>query len=108
MAELEKSGRPLKSVIEDLLRFIGELPLAGHNAAFDYRFLQASCKRLRLTVPPQPSIDSLRIARQKVRNVNSYKLSALAEYFRLEGQASHRALADCYTTYYLLIKLKEL
>ena len=108
MEELESNGRPLEQVIEELLDFIGGLTLAGHNVSFDYRFLQAACKRLNLNVPPQPSIDSLIITRSKVSDANSFKLSALVNHFHIDVQTKHRALADCYATYYLLMKLKEL
>lgn len=108
LADLERSGRPLADVLGELLVFIGDLPLAGHNVSFDYRFLQSACKRFGMPVPPSPIIDSLRLARNRIKDVKSYKLIDLADHFGLDVSNHHRALADCYTTYYLLKNLRNL
>ena len=52
-------------------------------------------------------IDTLMIARRKVLGVPNYKLSTLAEHFRIDIKHIHRALADCYTTHFLFSKLNK-
>ncbi len=101
---VDKYGQSERDVINRLLIFVGDLPLAGHNVSFDYEFLCRSCKRWGLPALPEPCLDSLKLARKKLRGL-PHDLSHLAVYYEIENTGAHRALADCRMTYEVLMRL---
>jgi DNA polymerase-3 subunit epsilon len=85
---------PAAQVMADASRFVGQRPLAAHNAGFDSRFWQAELARAGLAAP-QPFICTLLLARRLYPQAPNHKLGTLVDYHGLPrtGQA-HRALAD--------------
>lgn len=106
--KLEREGRPLHEVLEECLNFIGIDLLVLHNAAFDYGFLQVGCKRVGLLSPRNQCMDTLKLARQKLNQLDSYSLEAISTYFGLDTTGCHRAQKDCELTYGIYQKLKEI
>ena len=106
--ELCEKGVSLASAVSAFFAFIGKDVLVSHNASFDQRFLIAACRQLNLPPFCNRIRDTLALARHKLPNAPNYKLSTLAEYFDIQSGHSHRALADCYTTYSLYLKLNEI
>ncbi len=70
----------------------------AHNASFDLDFLTASMKRLNLPGKTFIYVDTLRLARQKIKEVKWHKLPILKKYLKLEYN-SHLAEDDCYVCY---------
>lgn len=105
--EMQAEGRPLEEVMREFLEFIGQSLLVCHNAGFDQRFLLAACRRCGLPLFRNPFFDTLAAARRKVSGVPDYKLATLASHYSLDVVQPHRALADCYLTYGIYLKLKE-
>ncbi len=103
---VDKYGQSERDVINRLLIFVGDLPLAGHNVSFDYEFLCRSCKRWGFPALPEPCLDSLKLARKKLRGL-PHDLSHLAVYYEIENTGAHRALADCRMTYEVLMRLLD-
>lgn len=81
-------------VMREASRFVGDVPLVAHNAAFDRKFWQAELAQAGLAAP-QPFICTLLLSRRLYPQAPNYKLGSLVDYHRLPrtGQA-HRALAD--------------
>ena len=81
-------------VMREASRFVGDVPLVAHNAAFDRKFWQAELDRGGLAAP-QPFICTLLLSRRLYPQAPNHKLGSLVDYHRLPrtGQA-HRALAD--------------
>ena len=105
---LKNEGKPIAQVLKELLEFIGDTRIVSHNASFDWRFLQQACKQNDI-LPRHPHItDTLNLARQKVEDVEDYKLLTLSKYFRFAILEPHRALADCRLTHQLYEKLKRI
>lgn len=104
---LNISGRNKKQVIEELIEFIGALPVIAHNAAFDCEFIQIACEECDLEDFDNQRIDTLELARKKLPGVSSFQLASLAKQFGIEVQCVHRALADCETTRSIYLKLIE-
>jgi DNA polymerase-3 subunit epsilon len=75
-------------------RFVGNLPMVAHNAAFDRKFWQAELARIGIPAP-QPYVCTLLLARRLYPQAPNHKLGTLVDLHRLPrtGQA-HRALAD--------------
>ncbi len=95
-------------VMEDLLHFLGDDVLLGHNVIFDYSFL----KKAVLNEQPKGSrferlgIDTLKIARRFFAGEQKKTLEALCAYYGIEYHA-HRALDDALATYRLYEKMWE-
>jgi DNA polymerase III epsilon subunit family exonuclease len=92
---------------EKFLGFASELPVVGHNIAFDLSFLKSHHAEL-----PNPKIDTLALARILLRKEKSYALEVLMKKYGLPVRESHRAMADTETTLaffeFLLTKIGEI
>ncbi len=94
-----------KEVLPNFLRFCGQSSmLVAHNGhSFDAPFLREACRRAGLHPPRLPVLDSLKIARNLMRENGSFKLSDLAQRLAASGEIKlkleqgelHRALYDC-------------
>jgi CRISPR-associated protein Cas2 len=81
--------------------------LVCHNAAFDLNFIQAACKKENLPVPQNKCVDTLILAKKKLKGIRNYKLGTIAEKLSVDTSETHRALKDCYITYGIYSKLNE-
>lgn len=98
------AGAPLAAeVMPKFHGFCGELPLLGHNLIFDYSFLKKGMVNEKLSFEKE-GIDTLRIARKYLPELESRKLGFLCQYFGIEHTA-HRALGDAEATNILYQKL---
>ena len=76
--------------------FIGDFPLAAHNAAFDMGVLGAVLEWHELAIPALPYFCTCRLARRTWPGLKSYALTALAAHFGIIYDA-HNALDDAMT-----------
>lgn len=90
-----KSAPKLEELLPQLLNFIGDDVIIAHNASFDLSFLMESMKRLNIPGKTFVYVDTLRLARQKIKGVKWHKLPILKKYLKLEYD-SHLAEDDCY------------
>ena len=81
-------------VMQAAAHFVGNAPMAAHNAAFDRRFWQGELALAGLPAP-QPFACTVLLSRRLYPQAPSHKLGTLVDYHGLPrtGQA-HRALAD--------------
>lgn len=97
-------GAPLaKEVMPKFYEFCGELPLLGHNLIFDYSFLKKGMANENLTFEKM-GIDTLRISRKYLPELESRRLEFLCQHFKIKHTA-HRALGDAEATNILYQKL---
>lgn len=65
--ELQSMGRPLEEVLEKLFEFAGNRIIVGHNVAFDYNFIRAACRKMKLEMRlGTASRDTLALSRRKL------------------------------------------
>src|SRR5213078_3609752 len=84
-------------------------PYVGHNASFDFGFLNANLLRLDYDPLEGPPVCTARLARRVVwPDVPNVRLATLARYFRTRSIPVHRALADAEATAEVLNGLIEL
>jgi DNA polymerase-3 subunit epsilon len=76
--------------------FLGDTPLAAHNAAFDMGVLKAVLEYYELAVPELRYFCTCHLARNTWRGFKSYALTALAARFNITYNA-HNALDDAMT-----------
>jgi ATP-dependent DNA helicase DinG len=90
----------LFSQLPRLARFVGGLPVVGHNVAFDLRFL-----RRHNLLQTNEALDTWELAQLLVPHADRYSLGKLGEQLGIELPASHRALDDAYVTHALFVAL---
>lgn len=97
----------ISQIIKDILDFIGDLPLLGHNIIFDYSFLKKAAVNSNYIFQKQ-GIDTLKIARRLLPEVPHKNLEYLCDYFKLDKGSSHRAFDDAKSAINLYHKLYEI
>lgn len=105
---ISEKGRELEQVIVEFWDFAGKSPLLGHNLRFDLSFIGRASAEADIVVPSSPRMDTLSLARRKIRDIPDYRLETLADHFGIQVDTKHRALADCVTTFHVFEKLNEI
>ncbi|OFP35976.1 MULTISPECIES: exonuclease domain-containing protein [unclassified Corynebacterium] len=80
--------------IDELVDFVGDLPLVAHNAQFDASALHSACIATGREVPPLVFACTLAQARAKKLGVRNHRLPTLAEHFGTPLDNHHDACAD--------------
>lgn len=102
--ELE-SAPFIEDVLPEFLTFVGDDYLLGHNLIFDYSFVKKAAVNQKLSFDKE-GMDTLRIARRFLTDLESRRLGFLCEYYQIPLHA-HRALHDAIATHELYQKLVE-
>ena len=89
-----------------ILPFIGDLPLAAHNASFDMGVLEAVLLWYKLKIPPLNYFCTCSLSRRTWPNLKSHALTFLASHFGIVYNA-HNALDDALTCGKLVIMSAE-
>lgn len=102
---LQKAPLP-EQVIPELLTFVGDDILLGHNLMFDYSFMKRAAVNLKLTDEKKKAegIDTLKLARRFLADLESRSLPYLCRYFGIP-QKAHRAVEDARAAALLYEKL---
>lgn len=95
--EMVEKAPTIDEKLGELIEFIGELPIIAHNASFDMGFLYALEGVNGISIPEYTVIDTVKIARQKIKDTPNHKLTTLTQYLQLEHDA-HNAIGDCLAT----------
>ena len=103
--EMLKSAPPKEEVISQFLEFAEEDILLGHSVLFDYSFIKRVAVNCKLKFERQ-GIDTLKIARKFLPDLESRSLGFLCSHYQIEHNA-HRAMADAKATVSLYKKLCE-
>lgn len=102
------SGQPtIAEVIDDIIEFIADGPILGHNIIFDYSFLKKAAVNAGKVIPSL-GIDTLKIARRVMPEIEHKRLDFLCEHFSIDMGHSHRALDDAISASRLFEKMYEI
>lgn len=93
--DMVRNEPKIEFVINQLIKFIGDLPIVAHNASFDMGFLYALEDKVE--VPTYTVIDTLKLSRKIINQTPNHKLTTLTQYLQIEHDA-HNALGDCLAT----------
>ncbi|MDD3814947.1 MAG: 3'-5' exonuclease [Desulfocapsaceae bacterium] len=94
-------------VMARFVEFMGDYPLAAHNAPFDGKFLDAELARIDRTRSSE-MICTLRTARRIYPHLQSHNLESLVRYKKLQVDGVfHRAAADAEMTARLWLAMIE-
>lgn len=94
---LEAAPEP-NTVLPELIKFIGDSILIGHNVHFDINFLYNAIETLYGHGLTNNYIDTLRIAKKVFPDLEHHQLSDVAAACHVEQVHAHRAEADCLVT----------
>lgn len=95
----------IEEVLPGLFDFLEDLPLLGHSVLFDFSFLKKAAVNQKLAFEKE-AIDTLKLARKYLRDLEHRNLDFLCAYYRIPHNA-HRALEDAKATDILYRKLAE-
>ena len=91
-------GQPkAEEALPKLLEFIGDAPIAAHNAHFDASLMKAELKRLGMDMS-MPVLDTLAYARKLYPELKSFRLAALCKHLGVSLKNAHRAVHDARAT----------
>lgn len=93
---------PLQAVLADLVHFVGDAPILGHNVRFDLSFL----RRQRI-FKENEGLDTYELAAVLLPNAGRYNLGALAQALGVPLPATHRALDDARAARGIYLRLYE-
>ena len=96
----------LKDALQAFLNFVGDRPLAAHNAEFDIGFIRAGCRQVGLAFDPT-YVDTLILAQNLLPELHKHKLDIVAEYLDLPAFNHHRASDDAAMVAYMLVPFFE-
>ena len=94
------------SGVKKLLEFIGDCPVAAHNAGFDMGMLEAECKRMGVSCS-FTILDTLVFSRKLYPTQKSHKLGAVCRLLGVSLKNAHRAVHDAAATAQCLVKMLE-
>ena len=92
--EMVRDAPTIDAVLPDFLRFADGCILVAHNALFDIKFTDEELKRCGLLTLTHQAIDTLSLSRWAYPANGHWKLQYLAEQFKIEVKAAHRACDD--------------
>ena len=95
-----------EEAVNAFLDFVGDRPLAAHNAEFDMGFIAQACRRMGRPFP-HTAIDTLILAQNLLPELGKYKLDMVANHLNLPAFNHHRASDDAATVAYMLIPFFE-
>lgn len=100
--EMVRNAPPLSAVLQDLVDFVGDCPVIGHNVQFDLGFIrQAGILKY------VESIDTYELAAVLMPTASRYNLSSLCQQLGIPVFNAHRALDDAHLTHHLFMRLYE-
>ncbi len=92
----------IQDVLGDLVHFVGETPILGHNVRFDVSFLRKHGVLRRNIL-----MDTYEMAAVLLPNAGRYNLGALAQALAVPLPATHRAHDDAHATRGIFLRLYE-
>lgn len=104
--DMVAKGASNEEAVRGLLAFCEGMPILGHNILFDYSFVKHSAINLDLNFEKQ-GIDTLRIARKVLPELESRSLQYLRRYYGIEQEREHRALEDAKTAHLLYERMRD-
>lgn len=102
------NGEEKAAALADFFSFIKEDPLVVHNVEFDIPFINYHAQQLFKPALANPLICTLKLSRKLLPGLYSYKLSKVAEHFRIATPVLHRAAADVEIAGAIWLKLIDL
>jgi DNA polymerase-3 subunit epsilon len=105
--EMVENSPNLAAKLSEFHKFIGDGVVIAHHAPFDLGFLTWEFEKACLALPNLPAICTSLVSRNLNANVSNHRLATLAEHFKIDAGAAHRALDDAKTCLHVALKYFE-
>lgn len=109
--EMIQDAPRMEDIIDELVLFIGDDVVLGHDVDFDFSLIQNAYYDKHQETLSNATMDTLKMAQCLVSDSENHKLATLCSYFGVERENGHRSLYDCYQTaevyFSLLLKYGE-
>lgn len=105
-SEMLENAPKIKDVLPEIIDFIDDDIILGHNVNFDINFIYDEIESYNGNEFSNDFFDLLKISRRALKDIKHHRLKDLSSYFNYEYKA-HRAMSDCQATYDILNKLKD-
>lgn len=92
--DMVKSAPAIKQVMPQLLTFLGDSLLVGHNANFDIGFVEVWARRLGYN-PVWNYVDTISVAKKILPGLHNYKQGTVLNAIGYTQNQYHRAEDDC-------------
>lgn len=102
-----ETGKERDKALEEFVDFTGNEIIMGHNVNFDINFIYDKCLSYLDYYLSNDFVDTMRIAKHILPDIQNYKLGTLANYFGVDYRSAHRGLKDVEITYEVYNKLKD-
>lgn len=105
--EMVRHAPDVEIVMRQAAAFVGNRPLAAHNASFDCKFWDTEMRRINQP-RKQEFACSMLLSRRIFPNTLNHKLGTLIQALQLPATGrAHRALADAEATAHLMARLQH-
>ena len=106
--DMVEDAPDFEHALADFIRFAGESVLVGHNIhTFDLKFIYRDSQKYWNKIPGNDYIDTVLISRAYLPQLESHRLTDLADFYNIDSEGAHRALADCHMTQKVFENLKK-
>jgi DNA polymerase-3 subunit alpha (Gram-positive type) len=105
--EMVADAPTMAEVLPQILDFIKDYPLIGHNVIFDYSFLNRATEEIYGKTLQNHRIDTYLIYKEVFPDDPSHGLESLMNRFSIEFPVRHRAMADTKALAYVYPHLKS-
>jgi DNA polymerase-3 subunit epsilon len=95
--EMVETAPLLEHKLAEFHAFIQDSFVLAHHAPFDLGFLAWEFEKARLALPLHPAFCTSLLSRHLNANVSNHRLATLAQHFKIDAGAAHRALDDAKT-----------
>lgn len=96
-----------EEIADDIISFVGNSILTGHNLSFDKSFLRREFISINRDDLPNAELCTLKLARRLYPDLTSKSLGSVCRYLGIRNKNSHRALSDAQATAKILFKMME-
>lgn len=102
--EMVKNEPLIEEALPLFLEFLGDFPMAAHNASFDMQFINHEMRKLGRSLS-NPVIDTLALSRRCYPGLRNHKLATVAQHIGAVNQSAHRGMYDAMVVAEILLKL---
>ena len=104
---LQNNGKSTKSVLNELLDFIGDIDIIGYNVNFDIEFIDIALSKLQLEKLKNKRYDLMKFVKNEKLFLANYKLQTVIKEYGVGNEVPHRALEDARLIYKLAVKVNK-
>ena len=97
----------INEVLDDLINFLENKIIVGHNIDFDIGFLDQACIKYNKSIKFKSICDTLALSRSVLFNFDKFNLEFLSNEFKMSIKNAHRARYDALNTGNLFLILIE-